>query len=290
MEKISAPGIFDLSFDDYFSDICIGHSVSSTGLKLIEHKSLAHFWWNSYMNPLRPEIDTTALAFGRACHSWVLGEPTFNQYFVVSPFDSFRTKEAREWRDTETRTVIKAEQLDAIKAMTAALQAHPLLRNVFVDGEPERAVIYQDKETGIWIKTRPDWLPNTLRMVPDFKTARSARPEDFTRQAFALGYHQSAALTIEGLRTVLGWDNATYYFVAQEKEPPYVALPFVMRDTDIEWGALQNRRALRKLADALSSDKWPAYADGAVEIAMPAWQEKLLLDQHEQGSFAEPED
>lgn len=67
-------------------------------------------------------------------------------------------------------------------------------------------------------------------------------------------------------------------------------MPFVLRDTDIEWGALLNRRALRKLADAIAADKWPAYADGAVEIAMPAWSEKMLLDQHQRGEFADEQE
>lgn len=288
--KITSPGLYDLSFEDYFSNICDGHSVSSTGLKLIEQKSLAHYWWDSFLNPQREPYDSEALAFGRACHSWVLGEPCFNQYFVISPYDDFRSKEARTWREQQSRTIIKAEQMAAIKAMTAALQQHPLLKNVFVDGAPERSLVWRDKETQIWLKARPDWLPNNRHIVPDFKSTLSAKPEAFQKQAFSLGYHQSAALTIEGLREVLGWTDASYYFVAQEKSAPYVAMPFVMRDMDLEWGALQNRRSLRKLADALAADKWPAYADGAVEISMPAWSEKLLQDQHERGEFAETQE
>lgn len=285
--KISAPGVYDLSFEDYFSDCCDGHSVSSTGLKLIEAKSLAHYWWHSPLNPQRPVIDSAAMSFGRACHSWVLGEPVFARHFAISPFEDFRTKEARAWRDGETRTIIKAVQFDAIKAMTAGIQAHPLLRNAFANGKPERSIIFKDRETGIWIKTRPDWLPDTLRFVPDFKTTISAKPDAFAAQAFKLGYHQSAALCLDGLREVLGWKDATYYFVAQEKDPPYVALPFTIRDTDIEMGRMLNRSALRKLARALDSGKWPAYADGATEIEMPAWQEKKFLDRHSAGEFTD---
>lgn len=284
-EKITVPGLYDIPMETYHGDCCAGPSVSGSGLVKIEKTSLAHYWWDSYHNPKREPMDTTALSFGRAAHAWVLGEPEFNKYFVISPYDEFRTKEARAWRDEQTRTVVKAEQFEAIKAMHKVITATPLVRNAFVDGKPEQSLIWQDKETGIWLKARPDWLPNRIQFVPNFKTTRSARPSDFERQAFDLGYHQGAALTIEGLKQVLGWTNPSYYFVAQEKEPPYVSGLFIMRDTDIEWGALQNRRALRRLSDALMKGRWPGYADNAVEIMMPAWAEKKLLDQHEAGEF-----
>ena len=285
--KISAPGVYDLTFETYFDDCCVGPSVSSTGLKTIEHKSLAHFWWASYMNPKREPIDTNALRFGRACHSWILGIPEFQKAYIVSPYDTFHSKEARTWRDAQEKTVVKAADMVAIDAMAAALIRHPLLRNAFADGLPERSIVFMDKETGLWIKTRPDWLPNKLHFVPDLKSTISAKPEAFTRQAFALGYHQSAALTLDGLREVLGWKDSVYYFVAQEKEPPYVAIPFLMREHDIELGRMLNRSALRKLARALDADHWPAYAEGAVEICMPSWSEKQILDRNEAGEFAE---
>lgn len=285
MERITTPGLYDIPMEFYHSDCCDGPSVSGSGLVKIEKTSLAHFWYTSHLNPNRPNIDSAAMSFGRAAHAIMLGEPCFDQYFVLSPYDDYRTKEARAWRDEQTRTIVKQSQFDSIKAMRDTVLKTPLIQNCFKDGRPEMSLIWKDAETGIWLKSRPDWLPNTIPFVPNFKSCRSARPTDFQRQAFELGYHQGAALTIEGLKQVLGWKNPAYYFVAQEKEPPYVAGLFMLRDTDIEWGALQNRRALRKLAKALDAGQWPGYASGAVEISMPAWTEKLLLDQHEKGEF-----
>lgn len=286
-KKIDANGLYDISMEVYHGDCCAGPSVSGSGLVKIEKASLSHYWWDSYHNPQREPMDTTALSFGRAAHAWILGEPEFNKYFVISPYDDFRSKEARAWRDSQTRTIVKTSDFEAIKAMHKSVFKTPLIQNAFVDGRPEMSLIWKDDETGLWLKARPDWLPNRVPFVPNFKTTRSARPQDFQRQAYDLGYHQGAALTIEGLKKVLGWTSASYYFVAQEKVAPYVAGIFIMRDTDIEWGALQNRRALRKLAKALDAGEWPGYASGAVEISMPAWTEKLLLDQHEKGEFTD---
>ena len=288
--KITEPGLYDISFEAYFSDLCPAHSVSSTGLKMIESKSLAHYWEQSYLNPKRVQTDSDAMGFGRAVHAFILGEPNFDQYFAISPFDSFRTKEARAWKASERRTVITQEKYENIKAMARAIQKTPLINKVFKDGKPEQSLIWKDAETGIWLKARPDWLPNSIEFVPDLKSTKSARPADFQRQAYELGYHQSAALCIEGLKEVLGWKNPTYYFVAQEKEPPFVATMAMMRDTDIEWGKLLNRSALRKLARALDKGEWPGYAKAPIEIQMPAWAEKVLLDRHSDGEFQTPEE
>lgn len=290
MTKITAAGQYDIPIETYLGDCCAGPSVSGSGLVKIEQTSLAHYWWDSYHNPQREPYDSTALAFGRACHAWVLGEPEFNKYFVVSPYEEFRSNEARVWREQQTRTIVKPDQLDAIKAMNETILKTPLIQNAFKDGKPEQSLIWQDRETGIWLKTRPDWLPSALKYVPNFKTARSSRPADFTRSAYDLGYHQGAALCIDGLREVLGWKAPSYYFVAQEKTPPYVATLVVMRDTDIEWGRLLNRAAIRKLARALDADEWPGYATGAVEISMPMWAEKQLLDRHEVGEFSDEQE
>lgn len=288
--RIGTAGVYDIPMEDYHGDCCEGPSVSGSGLVKIEQLSPLHYWHSSYHNPKREEIDTTALSFGRAAHAWVLGEPEWNKYFILSPYADFRTKEARTWREQQTRTVVRQEQLDAVKAMADTILKTPLIQNAFQDGKAEQSLIWKDAETGLWCKSRPDWLPNALQYVPNYKTARSSRPADFARQAFSLGYHQGAALCIEGLRQVLGWKSPSYYFVAQEKAAPYVATLLVMREPDVEWGQLQNRRALRTLARCIDAGEWPGYATGAVEIEMPAWGEKQLLDRHERGEFTEDQE
>lgn len=286
MSKISAAGLYDIDMDTYHGDCCDGPSVSGSGLVKIESKSPRHFWWHSYLNPRRPPIDTDALKFGRAAHAIILGEPEFAKHFIVSPYDDFRTKEARAWREKQIRTVVTKPQMEMIHAMAATILQEPDIKNAFIDGKPEQSLIWKDAETGIWLKSRPDWLPNAINFVPNYKTTKNAKPSEWRTDAFKkYRYHMGAALCIEGLKQVLGWSDPSYYFVVQEKEAPWVALPIIMRDTDIEWGALLNRASLRKLSDCLMSGKWPAYAEGAVEISMPEWEEKLLLDRHGKGEF-----
>ena len=89
--------------------------LSGTGVvKLLKSPAL---YRESVDNPTPP---TPAMALGTAFHALVLEgiEPT------VSPFDSFRTKEAREWRDANPQA-LTVEDAERVLAMRDAVLAHP---------------------------------------------------------------------------------------------------------------------------------------------------------------------
>ncbi|TXH35260.1 MAG: hypothetical protein E6Q98_15830 [Rhodospirillaceae bacterium] len=291
--KISKPGFYDLPMDEYHGQCCIGPSVSGSGLVMIEQKSLAHFWQQSSLNPnATPKKDTPALRIGQAAHTIILeGEEKFRKTVVVKPEGhDGRTKEGKAWLAehaglAEAGTpIISHDDWLMLKAMAASIAAHPLARQAFADGSPEKTCIWQDSQTGIYLKTRPDWFPSGSRFFPNYKTTRNARPDKFERDAFDLGYHQGAALCIDIL-TALGIDNPIYFFVAQEKEPPYVTTVATMKDAALDWGRLQNRHALDRLHAALDAGEWPGYSEGVVEIDMPAYIERRLDQRHESGQF-----
>jgi hypothetical protein len=292
--KISAPGVYTLSMADYHGNTCVGPSISASGLTMIERYCPARFYAESYLNPNRaPEADTEAMLIGRAMHTLILeGDEAWSKEWAVEPADADRrTKVAREWiaeRAALGIGVIRHRDWLAIKAMADAVRAHPMASKAFTDGEPERSLVWQDTETKVWLKSRPDWLPHRGGIVPNYKTALCAKPDDFERQAFALGYHQSAALCQDGMRAVL--DRKTIpYFIVQEKVEPHLILIATMKDEALEWARLQNQRALRLFADCLDRDQWPGYADDVVTIGMPGWTEKRLEQRSEAGEFAAPD-
>lgn len=283
---ISKPGIYDLSMAEYHSQCTVGHSVSGSGLVQIEQTTLAHYKWD--LDHPEDNADSEALAFGRAFHMYLLeGETTFHAAYAVKPLDmNFSTKEGKAWKvDHAGRDIIKAADFEKIEAMAAAVRAHPLGRRVFVDGKPERSLVWKHAATGIWLKARPDWLPQLGQTVANLKSAMSLHPEVWERQAINYGYHQSAALQNDGLRELLGWDRPVSYFLVQEKSAPFIVAPVVIDVDVIAWGKLLNERALTKLARALDSGKWPAYTDGVMTVRMPAWAETKLQRRHEAGEF-----
>lgn len=284
---IDRAGVYDLTMPEYRGDCCVGPSVSGTDLVVLEQDTLAHWHYQSYLNPDREEESSPSMDLGIVAHYVILGETSFAARFVVSPFDDFRSGEARQWRDAQAqkKIVLTKKQFDTVGEMAMAIGKHPFARNAFRDGVPEQSLVWHDKETGIWLKSRPDWLPNRSNVVPDLKTTNDANPRTWMRKAFDFGYHQKEALRIEGFRHVLD-RPCMPYFVVQETKKPYLVSVVTMRDTDLEIGHILNRKALRRLADALAKGKFPGYGDDRViEIAIPGWKEKEFLDRHAAGEF-----
>jgi PDDEXK-like domain of unknown function (DUF3799) len=262
LTPISAPGIYDIDIDDYHSQrCCVGPSVSSGGLRAILGTCPALFWAYSDMNPDRVIRDSPSLALGRAAHALVLGEPEFNAKFVISPFEDFRTKDARLWRDEQTRQVLRKDDFDVIQQMAQAQRASPQCMNAFTDGEPEKSIVWKDEETGLWIKVRPDWLPRFvgIRYTVEYKTALSIKPALLSRDVFKYGYEVQAAMAVDGIKNVLEREPLGIAHVVQEKTAPFLTDLRLFTTEQIDWGRIRYRHALRTLAECIASDRWPAY-------------------------------
>lgn len=268
---ITAPGWHDgiPSADYHSADICDGPSLSASGLKAIALECPALFWAHSALNPKREELRTKALDFGRAAHALQLGEPQFAAEFVISPYDDFRTKEARGWRDVETRVIVTADQFKQIEAMAAAIRATPMVAGAFKEGVAERSFFHRDPETGIWLKVRPDWTPNTIktRFLQEYKTAADIRPRKLGFQVFDLGYDIQAALQVDVVAAVLNETPLGIAHVLQEKDAPYLATLHYFSPEQLSFGRTRYRGALRTFAEC-----WERHAAGKPErVAWPGY-------------------
>jgi hypothetical protein len=285
--KIDKPGVYDIGIDEYHGQPCEGPSISASGLRTILLDSPAHYWVESSLNPKAEKPDTLALRIGKAAHSWVLGDPFFAEHFVISPYNEFRTKEAKEWCDAQTRVVLKAAQLDTIRDMALALREQPSVAGAFTGpGDAERSLIWQDAETGVWLKARPDWLPDdpTMYFAQEFKSAASAEPGKASRQAFDLGYDMQAALALDGIRHAMGVEPLGIAHVVQEKTPPYAATLLMFDAAQIEFGRKRYRAALTRFAECLARHHagdppavaWPGYAQEPTYYQTPYWVAKAM--------------
>lgn len=283
--KISAPGIYDIPIDAYHGDCCAGPSISASGLKEIL-ECPAKYWAFSPLNPHRYEDESTkALDIGKAAHALVLGEPNFNAHFIVSPHDEFRTKEAREWRDAQSRTVLKEKDFEAVTAMARAQRESAAVMMAFENGKPEQSLIWKDAETGVWLKSRPDWLPDdpSGRFICDYKTALTIEPRKLSADAFKFGYHIQAALQWDAVAELCGCARPLgIAHVVQEKDRPYLADLRMFTPEQLDYGRLLYRKALRIFAECLSSGKWPAYTNEPQYFWTPAWVAKEM--ENEDGS------
>lgn len=263
--KISKSGLYQLSMAAYHGQPCVGPSVSSSGLRTIFTKSPAHFWVNSSINPnAQPQEDTEAFVFGRAAHHLLLGEDDFSTLFIVRPAEidgeawQGNRKACRNWiaaQQKAGRTVLTPSQIEQIRGMARALAGHPLIEAGILNGEIEQSLIWQDAETGIWLKARPDAIPNDSGDFADLKTT-SEIGFKLDRSVVSYRYDMQAALTKWGCKAVLGRDMEDFSFVFVEKEPPHCVDVLVLDREDIQAAEHDLRTALRTLAYCIKTGDW----------------------------------
>jgi len=303
-QKITEPGIYDIPNAWYHDDCCDGPSISSTGLRQIEQRSPAHYWATSPLNPdAEPMEATKALDYGAAAHCLLLEPDLFEAQFAVSPFSDFarneeiegklfRKSDKKAWKDAQEeagKTIITKDDYAAITAAKRALAEHPLVKDGLFDGLIEKSVIWQDEETGVWLKARPDCIPAGAILV-DYKSAVSAHPRDIRKALTDHGYHMQLALAVDGIHAVLGDRIEHVALAVQEKKPPYVVNVAPVEQAALYRGRQQNRRAIRAFAECIEKGDWPGYPELESEIGLLPWAESDLDQQENYGILPKIED
>lgn len=267
MLKIGKPGVYpNLPMSQYHGDTCVGPSISSSGLRTIFTKSPAHYFDTSYLNPDRTEEDDKeAFILGRAAHHLLLGEDDFSTLFVVRPDEA---PDGRAWNGNNNsckawlaeqaaagRTVLTPGQIDAIRGMARSLAKHPLIQNGILNGKIEQSLIWKDKETGVWLKARPDAIPNDSGDVADLKTT-AKMAYDFDNDASKLRYDIQAALVKWGLKETMGLDMQSFSFVPVLKSRPHCCDVLTLQSDDIAEAEKDLRTAIRVFANCLETGNW----------------------------------
>lgn len=289
-DKITKPGVYyDITNEAYHGDCCDAPSLSSSGARALIEECPAAFWWNSYLNPDYEPENKKVFDLGTAAHTALLEPETWEGRIVVIDAANYQTKAAKEARDAAWaagKTPLLADQRDAIAAMRDALMAHPLASKAWQQGHAESSYFWHPEGyDGLWLKCRPDFMPDHGQWIIDYKTTTSANPRAFTKRVWDLGYFQSAAWYIDGVEAVTGRAPEEWWFVVQEVKPPYLVSVFLLDMRAIEWGRILNRRAVALFAKCLATDTWPGYGETAQMIGLPTWAEFQLEERHQAGEF-----
>lgn len=302
-DQITKPGIYsNLPLDAYHAhNICDGPSISSSGLRIIFSQSPAHFYcqWRGNPKAVQPE-DASHFRVGRAVHHLMLGEKFFSKLFaiqpnewpdddgVLKPWQNNRTV-CRKWnlaREREGRAVLTKADVISIRNMVISLEHNPLVQAGALNGLIERSIFWKDKETGIWLKSRPDSIPGDSGDFVDLKTIHSLEWRDMVRTLGERSYHQQGALICEGARKVLKIQQPTFTLVFVEKKLPYCNRVVTLKTHDIELGHKQNHHALAIFARCLKDEKWPGPGgdrEDAVPIELDDRQRERIKDRLEFG-------
>lgn len=241
----------------------------------VYHKELTEYVSKSYLKRLDkcpaaakvPQEDTPAMAFGRACHVYLLeGDAAFIKECAVLPTGiDRRTKEGKEaWADFEAanegKTLVSADDFQKIVAMKKALNAHPFATKLLAEGVSEQTVIWQDAETSLMCKCRPDRIPSGNKgVLVDLKTCSCAGEYEFCRDVVKYGYDLQAAYYLDGINAATRQTFDGFCFVAIEKEPPFRTETYMLDAEFIVRGQYEYRRLLAIEAECRAKGEWPNY-------------------------------
>lgn len=270
-ERVYTPGVYDIDINDYHGGE--GFSRSS----LIEfQKSPFHFWYKLNNKEEKQEVEIirkiNSLDFGNALHVYVLERDTFDDRYIVMPKVNRATKVGKlAYADildrSGTKQIICEEAFAEIDLMSQSIDAHDEARELITGALYERSVYWNDSNTGLLCKVRPDiWHSN---MICDLKTCVSASYKDFQRSIISYGYHLQAGMIQEGIHELLGEKIKNFVYIAIEKEPPYAVGIYQLDEMAVEEGVAQFRRIIKGVKECMDANQWPSYQSSLINL--PAW-------------------
>lgn len=282
LEKITAPGVYDLSEEAYHADPCPAPSLSSSIGKTVISRTPRHAWVrHPRLNPKFQPENNAKFDLGKAAHTMTLGD---KERFVLIEAADWRTKAAKEARDkayADGKVPLLQEQYEQTLEMAAAAHAqlavHEEASTAYTDGIPEQTLVWREGE--IWCRCRLDWLPNEQEVFYDYKsTGTSANPETFTRTLFDLGYDFQAAFYRRGIRAVIGTAEPQFHFVVQENYPPYALSVIGLAPGYIDAAEKDVLKALDTWRWCLKNDSWPGYPNRIAYVEAPPWLEARRME------------
>jgi hypothetical protein len=167
--------------------------------------------------------DTVPMIDGRLIHSLISaklgGEPA---KFVVSEYDNFRTKEAKEWRDSQPDdiTIVKQEKIDSLNKIVDRLVNHPKLVK-YLSNPCITEKTYEKKINGFNVKGVIDLVSNNdgCNIVIDWKFVSSLIFDSFSKTALYQHYDLQASVY-----DFLVEPTNVYFGIIESEEPHRIKL------------------------------------------------------------------
>jgi hypothetical protein len=188
---------------------------------------------------------TEAMNIGSLLDHKVLGT---DYLFTTSPYDEFRTKEARAWRD-ETRergvTVFKQEEIETVEKMVASIRAHPVASHLLFNQVGRSQVGIFGEFDGCERKGR--------RQIGQFR------------------YDVQAAYYRDLWRDITG-ETREWQWVCVEDFEPYAVAVYQLDRESCEVASRTWQSWIRQWMACEDTDSWPGYnGDSAGMISSPTW-------------------
>lgn len=269
---ITKPGIYPELSDGYHSGgyECPTRPLSQTGIKILLNETPADF-----MAPRKPS--TRAMDLGSVTHALALGK---GAKFSISPFDDYRTKDARQWRDdtiAEGLIPIKASEYADAKAMADIIKAKINHALGGADYQTEVPFFWQEGDT--WACGMLDvWCEEKLVAIDPKITkiiGKRARAHMVN-----IGWDIQSAWYRRGLDAIFPQYAGRIRFANLLIKPdaPYTHRLLTINEAWRQSAEMECERALRIFQECMATNNWPGYPDEIEVLDAPSWTLKERIE------------
>jgi exodeoxyribonuclease VIII len=249
--------ILRIKADEYHAIEAVSNSLISKILKSPAHA-------RAYLD--KQPVATKAMEFGTAFHVAILEPKKFAEQYVVFNGDR-RTKEGKATYEELTcsgKQILSTEDMEDIHGMQLSVFSHNAAKKLIEEGHAELSVTWDDYDTMVKCKCRPDWWNGDV--LVDIKTTDDASPEGFMRAIVKYGYHRQAAWYLRGT------EAKKFIFIAVEKQDPYAVGVYELDALSLSQGSYECDRALQIWANANATGEFRAYSDECELLSLPDWK------------------
>lgn len=285
-------GIYtDISIEDYHRSA----GYSATQLKYAK-QSLKHF--RMYLDGKIEKPTGSHFGFGNSFELALLAQEEYARRVAVLPDREWVTELSGEYEKPRATKKYKeqyekfmkenagkyiindvgAESYETVKEMLSSCYQDKMIQGLIKNTEYQLSCYWTDPETGIQLKTRPDFVKRKKNVIVNVKTTIDGSPKGFQRDCVEHDYYLQAIIEITGcIASGLMEKVDNYFWLVVEKVPPYNATVYDFRSEDIASMRMTLEYTLNKIKKAQEADVWPGYSQeadnehGILTMALPTW-------------------
>lgn len=268
IENITSGIYYDISNEAYHS----GPGVSKSQLDDIADSPALYLWKKN------APIDTSktkTLDMGTAFHCKALEPEEFNKRFIIAPEFNRRTNAGKEEEKAflascanSGKTVMTAEDGKKLELMYDSVMALPLGKWLLESiGHAESSIYWEDPETELLCRCRPDKIIPEYHWIVDVKTTADIRR--FKTAYYDYRYHVQDAFYSDGYKEQFG-EMPTFVFLVISTTAECGRYPvdiFMMGDDAKQAGRMEYHNNLQTLSECLRNDEWPTIKT----LTLPRW-------------------
>ena len=236
--------------------------------------------WDFHKSPYkwkhgREKEVSKAMETGTLIHAVILEpEKPLDALVAVSPYTDFRTKEAREWRDTqraEGKIIATDSEVDAAESCAEVFREE-YAQQFQVCSKTQTEVAVFGKIGATEVKGMIDLVPDGLDCLLDLKTTAAIESlESLQRTIVNRGYHWQAALYLDLWNAASGENRTRFVFCFIETEHPFETAWVELSENLIDIGRAGYMNAIAKWQQCVATDTWPKAVEGIAMIETPKY-------------------